>query len=396
MLNNKKETILIVLCEMFRNINISILTPLITYIAINLLKENNAYIGVCNSILSIGYLLFSYTSGRLTDLYNKKMVILFSALTTFVALIVFYFSSEVTSDIKYIWLFVLLVFSFSNTSFDIALSGYVSDSFNSKNLMQINSLTITAFSIASIVGPIIFTYAILNHSFKVALLMILLLSLIVVVIVSLFNDHSHYKASKISKKASLIKSLTVIKSNRSLRNIVFSTVLTNLSFSILYTALPIYMVKSIFFSQSQVLSIWSFVGVGQLVGSILCVMINRKNDFNKSINLAILFSLPLLILMSKNVNYFVLALIIVSTNVSRSIGAIARKSIQQLVIDKKVIGTIMGTISTLTLGVNTVGYLIGGFLSDSIGFFLSEVISIVVLFIANTILVNLKNSKSII
>lgn len=377
------------ICELLRNINISIMTPLISFVCINLLRQGEIYLGVCNAILSLGYLVFSYVSGRLSDKYNKKKILQVVTLLFILFLIGLCLSYRFDFQLYYFFLMFLGVISFGNVLYENSMNGYIKIKYDNSVLLQINSLLKIAFAIASFISPFMFVWVTNNFGFQYSLVLLIMFYMIIFCIISLmFEDVNNAKNSKSIEKISFIKSINYVLKNKLLIIILMSTILINLSFSILDTLLPIHVINNLQFSNDEMLTMWSFVGVGQFIGSIMCLLLKKKN---RNIYLIIIMTIPCIVLLDYNINYFMLVLILIFINCSRSIGAIIRLSLQQKNIKNENIGTILGIISTLTYGVNLIGSLTSGYVCEYFGINIAIIISVTLLLGSNIFIYKLKD-----
>ena len=83
-------------------------------------------------------------------------------------------------------------------------------------------------------------------------------------------------------------------------------------------------------------------------------------------------------------------LLMIMINISRSIGAIVRKSLQLTIIDEKLIGRVTGFISTISLGVNAISPVIGGWLSEFVGIHIALFFVITIFIIASFMMILLR------
>lgn len=375
--------------EFLRNISIAIMTPLISFVSINLLRQGEIYLGVCNGILSLGYLVFSYTSGRLSDRYDKKKILQIVTFLFVFSLVGLYLSYQFEFQLYYFFLIFLGIISFGNVLYENCMNGYIKIKYDNAVLLQINSILKIAFAIASFISPFIFVWVINKFGFQFSLILLIFFYIIIFCIITfMFEDTSNTKNSKYLKTTNFLKNINYVLKNKLLMTILVSTVLINLSFSILDTLLPIHVIKNLDFSNEEMLTMWSFVGIGQFLGSIVCLLLKKQN---RNIYLIIGLTIPCIILLNYKINYLVLVLILICINCSRSIGSIIRLSSQQKNIKNENVGTILGVMTTITYGVNLFGSLISGYVCEYFGINIAIIISVIFLLSSNIFMYKLKD-----
>lgn len=375
--------------EFLRNISIAIMTPLISFVSINLLRQGEIYLGVCNGILSLGYLVFSYTSGRLSDRYDKKKILQIVTFLFVFSLVGLYLSYQFEFQLYYFFLIFLGIISFGNVLYENCMNGYIKIKYDNAVLLQINSILKIAFAIASFISPFIFVWVINKFGFQFSLILLIFFYIIIFCIITfMFEDTSNTKNSKYLKTTNFLKNINYVLKNKLLITILVSTVLINLSFSILDTLLPIHVIKNLDFSNEEMLTMWSFVGIGQFLGSIVCLLLKKQN---RNIYLIIGLTIPCIILLNYKINYLVLVLILICINCSRSIGSIIRLSSQQKNIKNENVGTILGVMTTITYGVNLFGSLISGYVCEYFGINIAIIISVIFLLSSNIFMYKLKD-----
>lgn len=364
----------IAIINLLRQINIAGLSPLVYIICINVLSKDDASLGLVSSLTSIGYLLFSYLCGYIGDHLSVKKSFLLSLLISTLSFCSLLFLAFLQFDYYYMFLIALILISFSDTLFQTSFNSRLPELVNKSSLAVGNSILQLTTSIGGLLGPVVIAVSYSKGDLQLIMLVLLLLNFLnmikvwrIIPVANGIRDHNEYDKDKTNETLSFVKSVEYILNNQELVYILITTLLINLSFSLIQVVQILHMVRVWNIPEVFALTINSYAGLGAVLGSVFAPLLARKSYKIAVIIGVVLPSCMAVFLLLPSMNFWFVCLIFILLRFSRSIGAIMRVTIQQIMIDKKIIGAVTGTMMTITWGINPLGNILSGYLSQYMG-----------------------------
>lgn len=397
-MTKKSHNYIISISEAFRTISVEFLLLLIPLIGFNKLNLSNTSIGFAVSLTSIGYLFFGQFAGVLVDKMSRKYLIstlLFFKSIMFVLfsiMLIFTFLNQIT------YFLIVFLIGLAIVIIETAFTAWIPDIYNLDELSKINGLIQISRSSAGLIGPALggVCISLIGENYSLFLISILLLfgSLLILRIKNpnISHERKIVKKSESRKKLS-IKTFKVIFNNNILRTIVFTTGTINFSMSIYTTLAVVFLIKDLQLSETLTGSFISLGGIGALIGSVLSPKLIKKFGVKKIMIYGPIipsFGLLLVGLSQGKLGLYIYIIGIISCFASRSLGSVARITIQQILIPSYVRGEVSGTMIMLTWGMIPLGSLFGGILSDFIGIRATIIIAAVFLISSNFWMLNKK------
>lgn len=370
-----KKNILLLFTESIRIIDFEIFALLIPLIGLKLLNLNNFAIGIALFLFSVGYLVFSYFAGKLIDSFDKKTIILILYFIAFLSLGSFFLilnNFELTKWSYYLFVFIIgIIVVFMET----AITAWIPDIYDYDQISNGAGILQSSKSISNLIAPavagVIITF--FGYNFTVLFLGIALL-INIVLIGSLKNNIQSEKKEKIYSRAKekmhFLSTLKYVFRNVYLRSIILTTATINLAFSIYGSLIIIYLITDFQLTEYTIGMILSFTGLGALLGAILApYLIKKFNPYIVMIFGPIIpsFGLLLLSIPKNNFSIVIITLAILLGLLSRSIGSVARLTVQTIIIPSDTRAAMNGTLMMLTWGMIPIGTLIGSYVSDILG-----------------------------
>lgn len=374
--NVKKRGVLslisISIIDILRQISSSGVYPLIYIVCIDTLKRNDIEFGLANSLMSIGYLIFSYLCGFIGDNFPIKKTLLLSLLLSFFSLCAIPFGSILNVDYYFLFLISLFIISFSDTLFQTLLNSRLPELVNKNNLTFGNSVLQLTSALGTFLGPIVVSISFRFGKVELAALVLAGingLNIIVAMKLFVFGFLGNETKSDGKKRSgfNLFNSLVYIIKKPELIFIIMSTMLINFSFSLISIVQILHMVRIWNIADTRALTIYSYSSIGAIIGSIFAPLLVKRSYKVAVVCGIVMPSLLIIFLLLPNLNFLLVAGIFIMLTFSRNVGAVIRMTIQQLTIDQTIRGVITGMMMTITWGINPLGNVISGILSQKFG-----------------------------
>ncbi|TYR81815.1 MFS transporter [Priestia megaterium] len=364
--------------ETLRYISVEGLILIIPIIGIKVLELNNSLIGVAISLSSIGYLLFGYIAGLIADKWNRQKVIITSLLMKALCFGLFSYSIVSSNLNKVSYFLIICMISLFVVIIETTITAWIPDIYSSEKLSEINGVIQFSKSSANLIGPFLGGLSIDKLGISWTLLLIticLIISSLSIVRIKTYikpkNVNSDYEnLTKEVKKNKRLKNVKYIFTNNILRNLVLTTGTINFSISIYTAMVVIFLVENLGFSTYLTGIVISLSGIGALLGSFITPKLIKKFGVIKIMVFGPIIPSCGLLLASfahekMGVILFVTGSICFFT--ARSIGSVARVTVQQIVVPSHIRGEVSGTMIMLTWGTIPLGAICAGVLSDVIG-----------------------------
>ena len=373
--NNNKLYLLSVITD---NLGSSLMSFALPLIVLDITK-NGIHLSIISIIETLPILVLGLPAGALTDKLDVKKILIFSDLIRLISYLIlsasFAFQLTVNCMILIIYA-VSLVVSVTNTINTVSEITFVSFLVEKKDFSELNSLVYGIQYAANFALPIIggILYQYISHSLLIVICAIFyLISLLLEKSISLktkstaFTGFTALKSALKTVKTDIKEGLQYTLNLRSVLYPLILAALVNIvsanfdndSLIILRTQLKL--------SSQNIGIISAITAVSALIGTFVVNWLNRHIKFNL-LFILLIFAGALfraLFALDQNVPTMVLAIAFVS--IIESIINISIITNRQQQVAQKYLGRVTSIYKTVLIGVNSLGYLLGGLVAKKIG-----------------------------
>ena len=373
--NNNKLYLLSVITD---NLGSSLMSFALPLMVLDITK-NGIHLSIISIIETLPILVLGLPAGALTDKLDVKKILIFSDLIRLISYLVlsvsFAFQLTVNCMILIIYA-VSLVVSVTNTINTVSEITFVSFLVEKKDFSELNSLIYGIQYAANFALPIIggILYQYISHSLLIVICAIFyLISLLLEKSISLktkstaFTGFTALKSALKTVKTDIKEGLQYTLNLRSVLYPLILAALVNIvsanfdndSLIILRTQLKL--------SSQNIGIISAIAAVSALIGTLVVNWLNRHIKFNLLFVLLIFAGalFRALFALDQNVPTMVLAIAFVS--IIESIINISIITNRQQQVEQKYLGRVTSIYKTVLIGVNSLGYLLGGLVAKKIG-----------------------------
>ncbi len=343
------------------------------------ITKNGIHLSIISIIETLPILVLGLPAGALTDKLDVKKILIFSDLIRLISYLIlsasFAFQLTVNCMILIIYA-VSLVVSVTNTINTVSEITFVSFLVEKKDFSELNSLVYGIQYAANFALPIIggILYQYISHSLLIVICAIFyLISLLLEKSISLktkstaFTGFTALKSALKTVKTDIKEGLEYTLNLRSVLYPLILAALVNIvsanfdndSLIILRTQLKL--------SSQNIGIISAIAAVSALIGTLVVNWLNRRIKFNLLFVLLIFAGalFRALFALDQNVPTMVLAIAFVS--IIESIINISIITNRQQQVEQKYLGRVTSIYKTVLIGVNSLGYLLGGLVAKKIG-----------------------------
>ena len=373
--NNNKLYLLSVITD---NLGSSLMSFALPLMVLDITK-NGIHLSIISIIETLPILVLGLPAGALTDKLDVKKILIFSDLIRLISYLIlsasFAFQLTVNCMILIIYA-VSLVVSVTNTINTVSEITFVSFLVEKKDFSELNSLVYGIQYAANfalpIVGGILYQY--ISHSLLIVICAVFyLISLLLEKRISLktkstaFTGFTALKSALKTVKTDIKEGLQYTLNLRSVLYPLILAALVNIvsanfdndSLIILRTQLKL--------SSQNIGIISAIAAVSALIGTLVVNWLNKHIKFNL-LFILLIFAGALfraLFALDQNVPTMVLAIAFVS--IIESIINISIITNRQQQVEQKYLGRVTSIYKTVLIGVNSLGYLLGGLVAKKIG-----------------------------
>ena len=343
------------------------------------ITKNGIHLSIISIIETLPILVLGLPAGALTDKLDVKKILIFSDLIRLISYLIlsasFAFQLTVNCMILIIYA-VSLVVSVTNTINTVSEITFVSFLVEKKDFSELNSLVYGIQYAANFALPILggILYQYISHSLLIGICAIFYLtSLLLEKSISLktkstaFTGFTALKSALKTVKTDIKEGLQYTLNLRSVLYPLILAALVNIvsanfdndSLIILRTQLKL--------SSQNIGIISAIAAVSALIGTLVVNWLNRRIKFNLLFVLLIFAGalFRALFALDQNVPTMVLAIAFVS--IIESIINISIITNRQQQVEQKYLGRVTSIYKTVLIGVNSLGYLLGGLVAKKIG-----------------------------
>ncbi|MBI0033948.1 MFS transporter [Lactobacillus sp. M0396] len=343
------------------------------------ITKNGIHLSIISIIETLPILVLGLPAGALTDKLDVKKILIFSDLIRLISYLIlsasFAFQLTVNCMILIIYA-VSLVVSVTNTINTVSEITFVSFLVEKKDFSELNSLVYGIQYAANfalpIVGGILYQY--ISHSLLIVICAVFyLISLLLENRISLktkstaFTGFTALKSALKTVKTDIKEGLQYTLNLRSVLYPLILAALVNIvsanfdndSLIILRTQLKL--------SSQNIGIISAIAAVSALIGTLVVNWLNRHIKFNLLFVLLIFAGALFRALFALNQNVPTMVLAIAFVSIIESIINISIITNRQQQVEQKYLGRVTSIYKTVLIGVNSLGYLLGGLVAKKIG-----------------------------
>ena len=373
--NNNKLYLLSVITD---NLGSSLMSFALPLMVLDITK-NGIHLSIISIIETLPILVLGLPAGALTDKLDVKKILIFSDLIRLISYLIlsvsFAFQLTVNCMILIIYA-VSLVVSVTNTINTVSEITFVSFLVEKKDFSELNSLVYGIQYAANFALPIIggILYQYISHSLLIVICAVFyLISLLLEKSISLktkstaFTGFTALKSALKTVKTDIKEGLQYTLNLRSVLYPLILAALVNIvsanfdndSLIILRTQLKL--------SSQNIGIISAIAAVSALIGTLVVNWLNRRIKFNLLFVLLIFAGALFRALFALDQNLPTMVLAIAFVSIIESIINISIITNRQQQVEQKYLGRVTSIYKTVLIGVNSLGYLLGGLVAKKIG-----------------------------
>ena len=373
--NNNKLYLLSVITD---NLGSSLMSFALPLMILDITK-NGIHLSMISIIETLPILILGLPAGALTDKLDVKKILIFSDLIRLISYLIlsasFAFQLTVNCMILIIYA-VSLVVSVTNTLNTVSEITFVSFLVEKKDFSELNSLVYGIQYAANFALPIIggILYQYISHSLLISICAVFyLISLLLEKSISLktkstaFTGFTALKSALKTVKTDIKEGLQYTLNLRSVLYPLILAALVNIvsanfdndSLIILRTQLKL--------SSQNIGIISAITAVSALIGTFVVNWLNRHIKFNLLFILLIFAGALFRALFALDQNLPTMVLAIAFVSIIESIINISIITNRQQQVEQKYLGRVTSIYKTVLIGVNSLGYLLGGLVAKKIG-----------------------------
>ena len=343
------------------------------------ITKNGIHLSIISIIETLPILVLGLPAGALTDKLDVKKILIFSDLIRLISYLIlsasFAFQLTVNCMILIIYA-VSLVVSVTNTINTVSEISFVSFLVEKKDFSELNSLVYGIQYAANFALPIIggILYQYISHSLLIVICAVFyLISLLLEKRISLktkstaFTGFTALKSALKTVKTDIKEGLQYTLNLRSVLYPLILAALVNIvsanfdndSLIILRTQLKL--------SSQNIGIISAIAAVSALIGTLVVNWLNRHIKFNLLFVLLIFAGALFRALFALDQNVPIMVLAIAFVSIIESIINISIITNRQQQVEQKYLGRVTSIYKTVLIGVNSLGYLLGGLVAKKIG-----------------------------
>ena len=343
------------------------------------ITKNGIHLSIISVIQTLPFLVLGLPAGALTDKFDVKKILIFSDLIRLISYLVFATAIALhltTECIIFVIYAVSLVVSVTNTLNTVSEITFVSFLVEKKDFSELNSLVYGIQYVANFALPIVggVLYQFVSHSILILICAVFyLVSLLLEKMINLRSQNN-----SVTGLADLKPALKTVKMDikeglnytLSLHSILYPLILAalvNIASANFDNDSLIILRTQIGLSSGNIGIVSAIAAISALIGTLVVNWLNKRVGFNLLFTLLIFTGalFRAVFALSKNVLVLVLAIAVIA--IIESIINISIITNRQQQVEQKYLGRVTSIYKTVLIGVNSLGYLLGGLIAKKIG-----------------------------
>lgn len=343
------------------------------------ITKNGIHLSIISIIQTLPFLVLGLPAGALTDKFDVKKILIFSDLIRLISYLVFATAIALhltTECIIFVIYAVSLVVSVTNTLNTVSEITFVSFLVEKKDFSELNSLVYGIQYAANFALPIVggVLYQFVSHSILILICAVFyLISLLLEKMINLRSQNTSFtgladlKPALKTVKMDIKEGLNYTLSLHSVLYPLILAALVNIASANFDNDSLIILRTQIGLSSGNIGIVSAIAAISALIGTLIVNWLNKRVGFNLLFTLLIFTGalFRAVFALSKNVLVLVLAIAVIA--IIESIINISIITNRQQQVEQKYLGRVTSIYKTVLIGVNSLGYLLGGLIAKKIG-----------------------------
>ena len=343
------------------------------------ITKNGIHLSIISIIQTLPFLVLGLPAGALTDKFDVKKILIFSDLIRLISYLVFAtaIALHLTIDCTIFIIYaVSLVVSVTNTLNTVSEITFVSFLVEKKDFSELNSLVYGIQYAANFALPIVggVLYQFVSHSILILICAVFyLISLLLEKMINLRSQNTSFtgladlKPALKTVKMDIKEGLNYTLSLHSVLYPLILAALVNIASANFDNDSLIILRTQIGLSSGNIGIVSAIAAISALIGTLIVNWLNKRVGFNLLFTLLIFTGalFRAVFALSKNVLVLVLAIAVIA--IIESIINISIITNRQQQVEQKYLGRVTSIYKTVLIGVNSLGYLLGGLIAKKIG-----------------------------
>ena len=343
------------------------------------ITKNGIHLSIISIIQTLPFLVLGLPAGALTDKFDVKKILIFSDLIRLISYLVFAtaIALHLTIDCTIFIIYaVSLVVSVTNTLNTVSEITFVSFLVEKKDFSELNSLVYGIQYAANFALPILggVLYQFVSHSILILICAVFyLISLLLEKMINLRSQNTSFtgladlKPALKTVKMDIKEGLNYTLSLHSVLYPLILAALVNIASANFDNDSLIILRTQIGLSSGNIGIVSAIAAISALIGTLIVNWLNKRVGFNLLFTLLIFTGalFRAVFALSKNVLVLVLAIAVIA--IIESIINISIITNRQQQVEQKYLGRVTSIYKTVLIGVNSLGYLLGGLIAKKIG-----------------------------
>lgn len=343
------------------------------------ITKNGIHLSIISIIQTLPFLVLGLPAGALTDKFDVKKILIFSDLIRLISYLVFAtaIALHLTIDCTIFIIYaVSLVVSVTNTLNTVSEITFVSFLVEKKDFSELNSLVYGIQYVANFALPIVggVLYQFVSHSILILICAVFyLISLLLEKMINLRSQNTSFtgladlKPALKTVKMDIKEGLNYTLSLHSVLYPLILAALVNIASANFDNDSLIILRTQIGLSSGNIGIVSAIAAISALIGTLVVNWLNKRVGFNLLFTLLIFTGalFRAVFALSKNVLVLVLAIAVIA--IIESIINISIITNRQQQVEQKYLGRVTSIYKTVLIGVNSLGYLLGGLIAKKIG-----------------------------
>lgn len=343
------------------------------------ITKNGIHLSIISVIQTLPFLVLGLPAGALTDKFDVKKILIFSDLIRLISYLVFAtaIALHLTIDCTIFVIYaVSLVVSVTNTLNTVSEITFVSFLVEKKDFSELNSLVYGIQYAANFALPIVggVLYQFVSHSILILICAVFyLISLLLEKMINLRPQNNSFTGLADLKPALKTVKMDIkegLNYTLNLHSVLYPLILAALvnivsanfdndSLIILRTQMGL--------SSGNIGIVSAIAAISALIGTLVVNWLNKRVGFNLLFTLLIFTGALFRAVFAFSKNELVLVLAIAVIAIIESIINISIITNRQQQVEQKYLGRVTSIYKTVLIGVNSLGYLLGGLIAKKIG-----------------------------
>ena len=343
------------------------------------ITKNGIHLSIISIIQTLPFLVLGLPAGALTDKFDVKKILIFSDLIRLISYLVFAtaIALHLTIDCTIFIIYAVSLFvSVTNTLNTVSEITFVSFLVEKKDFSELNSLVYGIQYVANFALPIVggVLYQFVSHSILILICAVFyLISLLLEKMINLRSQNTSFtgladlKPALKTVKMDIKEGLNYTLSLHSVLYPLILAALVNIASANFDNDSLIILRTQIGLSSGNIGIVSAIAAISALIGTLVVNWLNKRVGFNLLFTLLIFTGalFRAVFALSKNVLVLVLAIAVIA--IIESIINISIITNRQQQVEQKYLGRVTSIYKTVLIGVNSLGYLLGGLIAKKIG-----------------------------